>query len=137
MNRADLQRLASTRAREAQVLLDSDCYDGAYYLVGYAVECALKACVARQTRRYDFPDKRAVIESYVHDLEKLVRAAGLTGDFALESKRDTQFQLNWGIVKEWSEESRYSLWTKAQAEGLYKAVTDRRHGVLRWIKQHW
>jgi hypothetical protein len=73
MNRNDLHRLSATRAREARVLLDNSCYDGAYYLIRYAVECALKACIAKETRRYDFPDKRTVVESYVHDLDRLVK----------------------------------------------------------------
>jgi HEPN domain-containing protein len=40
MNRADFQKLAELRIREAKVLLDSKHYEGAYYLAGYAVECA-------------------------------------------------------------------------------------------------
>src|SRR5262249_10273775 len=56
MTRADLQQLSRLRRREARVLLDAGHSAGAYYLVGYAVECALKACIARSTRRYDFPE---------------------------------------------------------------------------------
>jgi hypothetical protein len=50
VNRAEFQKLADLRAREAGVLLAAKCYDGAYYLAGYAVECALKECIARKTR---------------------------------------------------------------------------------------
>jgi hypothetical protein len=57
MNRRDLQTLAKIRLKEAQALARLRLYDGAYYLAGYAVECALKACIARRTSRYDFPDK--------------------------------------------------------------------------------
>ncbi|MGH9765578.1 MAG: DNA-binding protein [Blastocatellia bacterium] len=117
--------------------MTNNCFDGAYYLIGYAIECALKACIAKHTRRYDFPDRRAVIESHVHDLERLVRTAGLQGDLSIESGRDAKFSDNWGIVKDWDEESRYKSWTKSQSQDLYRAVTDRRHGVLRWVKQHW
>jgi hypothetical protein len=48
VNRAEFQKLADLRAREAGVLLAARCYDGAYYLAGYAVECALKACIVFQ-----------------------------------------------------------------------------------------
>jgi HEPN domain-containing protein len=51
MNRADLQQLAELRITEAKVLLDNGFYAGAYYLAGYAVECALKACIAKLTNR--------------------------------------------------------------------------------------
>ena len=137
MNRTDLRRLSALRAKEARVLLDNGCYDGAYYLIGYAVECGLKACIAKRTQRYDFPDKRTVNESFTHNLEKLVQVIGLNGDLTIESRRDPAFRINWGVAKDWDEQSRYSTWTRSESENLYRAVTDRRHGVLRWVKQHW
>ncbi|HEX7677842.1 MAG TPA: HEPN domain-containing protein, partial [Thermoanaerobaculia bacterium] len=66
MNRQDLQWLARTRLSEARVLLAAKKYDGAYYLAGYAVECALKACVAKKVRKFDFPDKKLALDSYSH-----------------------------------------------------------------------
>ncbi|MCH9011178.1 MAG: HEPN domain-containing protein, partial [Chloroflexi bacterium] len=77
MNRADLQEISSLRVEEARVLLRNGYYSGAYYLIGYAVECALKACIAKQIRRYDFPDRKLVNDSYTHDLEKLLGVSGL------------------------------------------------------------
>jgi hypothetical protein len=44
---------------------------------------------------------------------------------------------NWDTVKEWNEESRYTRTTKAKAESLYEAITDKKHGVLSWLKQRW
>lgn len=47
MNRSDFQDLAQIRLAEAAALLQAERFDGAYYLAGYAVECALKACIAK------------------------------------------------------------------------------------------
>ena len=47
MNRLEFQQLAEVRVREAEALLAVGLWDGAYYLAGYAVECALKACILR------------------------------------------------------------------------------------------
>jgi hypothetical protein len=47
MNRAELQRLAKERISDAKVLLAARHWSAAYYLAGYAVECALKACIAK------------------------------------------------------------------------------------------
>lgn len=91
MNRQDLQGLARSRIAEARFLLRGGLHSGAYYLAGYAVECGLKACIAKKTRRFDFPDKKAVDSSYVHDLEKLVGVAGLTQELQLESKTRPAF----------------------------------------------
>lgn len=67
-------RLADTR-----VLLTNRRYAAAYYLCGYAVECGLKACIARQIRRHEVPpSSRFSSEVYTHDLSRLVTLAGLT-----------------------------------------------------------
>lgn len=55
MVRRDFQDLATVRIREAESLLAAGLFDGAYYLAGLAVECALKACIAKATQQYDSP----------------------------------------------------------------------------------
>ena len=42
-----------------------------------------------------------------------------------------------GYRKEWNESSRYARKTKAEAEDLYEAITDNKHGVLSWLKPRW
>jgi hypothetical protein len=75
MNRVDFQMIAFLRLEEAQILLAAESFSGAYYLAGYAVECALKACIAKATHQHDFPDKKRVNDSYSHDLTLLLRTA--------------------------------------------------------------
>ena len=137
MNRNDLQDLSRLRLREAGLLLRNQRYEGAYYLTGYVIEAALKACIAKQTKRHEFPDRKTVNESYSHDLEKLVRVAGLHRSLDAETRQDKAFEVNWSVIKDWSEESRYERRGKREAEDLYRAVTSRNHGVLRWIRRHW
>lgn len=138
MNRADLQRISMQRRREAAALLRAGLFPGAYYLTGYAVECALKACVARQVGKYDFPNKKLAQESWTHDLESLVRLAGVGPDLSRDAKLNAALQLNWAIVKDWSETARYDLTvTRVQARDLYSACTSRRNGILSWIRQRW
>ena len=57
MNRIDFQEIAELRLRESKALLAAGFPDGAYYLAGYAVECALKACIAKRSQEHDFPEK--------------------------------------------------------------------------------
>lgn len=138
MNRSDLQRLTRIRLREARVLLTNGHYQGAYYLLGYAVECALKACIARQTRRYDFPDRKLVNDSYTHDLSKLLSVSGLEPEYRKESDNNPTFELNWTIVKDWSEQSRYTVSVnKTRAADFRSAVVGRRHGILPWLQKWW
>ncbi len=111
--------------------------DGAYYLVGYSVECALKACIAKFTQRHDFPDKRMADDSYTHSFEKLLKVAELEKARSEEARRDDAFRENWDHVQWWSEQSRYKTTSAEKARRLVDAVSDRNHGVLRWLKRYW
>ena len=138
MNRVDLQKLSRLRVQEARVLLKSGQSAGAYYLAAYAVECALKACIARAVKRYQFPDRRTVNESYTHDLTQLIKVAGAQTALQTELRANAQFALNWAVVKDWSESARYSLViSPAQARDLFAAVTGNPNGVLPWLKKRW
>ncbi len=134
MDRHTFRQLASLRLREAKTLLRNGHYEGAYYLCGYSVECALKACLARQTKRYAFPPKVEDVREYyyTHKLPKLLDRVG--GPLATEMTGDK----NWAVVRGWSEETRYSVGTpKELAQQLYSAVADKKSGVLKCIKKYW
>jgi hypothetical protein len=111
--------------------------DGAYYLAGYAVECALKACIAREYAPEEWPEKQFVAECHTHEILKLVRLAGLEGVRAVDAAANPNLGTNWNIVKDWSERSRYERHTLAKAQRLYDAVTDAADGVLPWIRVRW
>jgi HEPN domain-containing protein len=143
MNRSEFQGLADLRLKEAKALLAAGFPEGAYYLAGYAVECALKACIARKTREFDFPEKKRVNESHTHDLGKLLVLAGLSEDLQLEFAADAAMEWRWGIVRDWSEESRYEVFQASEPERTQRAtlminvIGARIGGVMQWIKQHW
>jgi len=100
VNRNDLKQLSLIRLKEARVLLKNKNYEGCYYLCGYAIECGLKACIAKKTKKYDFPDKKTVDESYTHNLTTLVKTAGLIIELDKGMKSNPIFGTNWGIVKD-------------------------------------
>ncbi|MDY6786029.1 MAG: HEPN domain-containing protein [Cyanobacteriota bacterium] len=137
MNRNKLQTLARLRLAEAKVLLDRSQYSGAYYLSGYVVECALKACIAKETKEFDFPDLRTVRDSYIHDLEKLVKTSELKVELDRKADNDPDFAYNWSIAIQWSEASRYEIYDEEKAKAMYEAIADVNHGVLQWIEQYW
>ena len=134
--RKDLKILAELRAEEARVLLVRGKEQGAYYLAGYAVECALKACIAKKTKRFEFPQKRRYIEKvYSHDSDTLLDAAGLDAELQKEIAANQAFAANWNTVKDWNEESRYRT-SGLNGKDLYQAVTGP-NGVLPWIRLRW
>ena len=138
MNRSDLQALADLRITEAEVLLQNGMNAGAYYLAGYAIECGLKAAVAKQVNRHDFPSKRLANASHTHDLQQLLGLSGLAQQFKRDAGSDPDLELNWAVVKDWRENSRYTTRTSGQqARDLIEAITDPNSGVLTWLKRLW
>ena len=137
MTRADLQAMANLRLGEAQLLLERGSPSGAYYLAGYAVECALKACIAKSTVEHEFPDLSRVKDSWKHDLTDLVKTAGLQQDLQRSCVQDPAFERSWKIAITWSVESRYRTWQQIQAQNLLQALSDPTSGVMSWITKHW
>jgi hypothetical protein len=139
MNRADFQALTDVRIDEAQALLSltPSRPDAAYYLAGYAVECALKAAIAKLISQYDWPEKSFVNSIHTHDIFALVRFAGFEVDRMTDGAANPIRGNNWLIVDRWSEHSRYERHTDAEAAELINAITDSTDGVLPWIKARW
>ena len=133
VKRRDLQELAVIRLKDAQVLIENRRFDAAYYLAGYAVECALKACVAKKTERYEFPDKELALQVYIHDLTRLLKPAGLAQIWQEELEADLALGRMWGVVKEWSEQSRYRTYSRKDSVDMVKGA----QGVFECIKKFW
>ncbi len=137
MNKNELENLADIRVKEAEVLLKAKCYHGAYYLAGYALECTLKACIAKQIKAFDFPDRKLTNDSYTHDLTKLLLTAGLKQELDEQEKLNKDFKLNWAVAIRWSEESRYEYAIGEQdAQNLCNAISDLSSGILPWLKKY-
>jgi HEPN domain-containing protein len=137
MNRTDFQEIAEARLRESKALLAAGFSSGAYYLAGYAVECALKACIAKRTQEYDFPEKESR-NYYSHDLEELLAFAKLRIELDQSLRANVAMKTNWIIVQDWSEESRYDRTkTDQEAAELLKAIEDQAGGLLPWLRQRW
>ena len=136
--KAEFQVLAEERLVEAKALLDLEKWDGAYYLAGYAVELAIKACIIKTLMATDaFPRKEFSKDCYTHVIETLVKQAKLDDALKLATDADPDFESQWATAKDWSEQKRYHRIDKAEAQALYDAIADCEHGVLSWIKTQW
>ena len=137
LTKADLESLARVRMEDSTFLLSANKASSAYYLSGYAVELALKACISKLFKEGVIPDKWFVNAIYSHGLESLLSTSGLLPQLKVDSKADPQFAANWGIVTKWNEASRYEFWDPITAATMIQAITDEHHGVFQWVKKHW
>ena len=137
MDRATFKKLAASRLADAEALFAVRQYSGAYYLAGYSVECGLKACIARATRRFEFPDKNRVNGSYTHKLAELLKIAGLDSTLQVAMQTNPNLMNNWAVIKDWKEDSRYELHNRRAALDIVDAISDPQDGVLPWLAQYW
>jgi HEPN domain-containing protein len=131
-----------TASADARVLFKARRFDAAYYLAGYAVECAIKAHIAKMGRHHKFPAApETVRDIYTHDFDKLLKAANLAQTVEAAKKADVKFSLYWGVVKDWSEKTRYDRNGRRagqrKAQDIIEAVADPDHGVLKCLKINW
>lgn len=134
--RDDLKRIAQAKLDDSLLLWRNGSYSNAYYLAGYAVEIALKSCIARQVIAETIPDKEFLKQIYNHKFDILIGLAGMRIDLD-EAKKDSQFAANWALVNEWSPDSRYEIHEKAEAQFLVEAIGNKANGVFPWIQRHW
>jgi len=140
--RADWQRLAEDRILDARAHLTPgvERWSAAYYLVGYAVECGLKSCILARIAAYPeviFEDKRFSQVAWSHDVENLLRLAGLEADRDAAGVANPVFYRNWQLARTWNEQSRYLQKTQSEAQLLFDAIADPVEGVMQWIRVRW
>lgn len=139
MTRDEWRARSGAFEASARTLLDAAQYDIAYYLAGIAVECALKAKIARRFRANDIPDRKLVADIYQngHDLTGLVRYAQLENELMSEQASSPAFRDSWLAVTGWNVNARYQQWSQQEAVAIFSAVSQRGSGVLPWIRRHW
>ncbi|MGK6351361.1 HEPN domain-containing protein [Parapedobacter sp. DT-150] len=137
MKREEFKLIAKLRIDEAKTLLANGHYSGAYYLAGYALECGVKACLAKQISEHNIPEKKFINDIYTHDLQKLIKFDDDLNTSYETLKSDGEFIMNWTIVKDWNEQSRYKKYDKNQAEELINAILSKNKGILSWVQQYW
>lgn len=139
MNRIELQQLAALRLSDARALLaTSENNAGTYYMAGYAVECALKAVIAKNQGEYPFPDfgnRDFKKENYLtHSAKSLIHTADLEEKLSVSRSETPVLDGHWKVVEVWDVDSRYITSAERQnAEEMILAV----EGVLGWLKNYW
>ncbi len=103
----DLRNMARGRIEDAEALLAARRYDGAAYIVGYAVEYALKARIGTYyLGNPGWPETQdefsALKNLQSHKLENLLRLSGRDTRVAKRYKREWSF-----LTSKWAPEIRY------------------------------
>lgn len=137
MLRKDFQTLAIERLKDAKALLNANRYTASYYVSGLAFECAVKACLAGKTRRFEFPPKETR-EYYSHNIEALLKQAGLRTPLHEACVANPELGLSWNVIKDWKVDVRYGNAVSEQmARDMFSGLNARSNGMMAWIRQYW
>lgn len=132
--RQDLIRLHAEWLLDARTLLASHRYAGAYHAAGVALECALKARIARFTQAEEFPDLKLAKEAWDHDPRRLLALGDLV---RFMDTAPAAVQASWATVKDWRVESRYTHTVNpATVTAFVDALDDPTDGVITWLRNH-
>jgi|SRR5665213_806575 len=106
LDRSELLKIARARLADSVALLKARRYDGAAYLCGYAIECALKARIVATLKWTGFPDSKKEFERFAsfktHNLDTLLSLSGR------EEKIRSSHLTEWSEVAQWDPEVRYN-----------------------------
>lgn len=136
----DLKRLSKDRFEEGIILADKGKTEGAYYLLGYAIENALKACICKKMGLEEYPPNIDNPRSFMtHKIDDLIVLAGLSKEL-VNKQKDTKFEFHWKLIKQWNTEFRYQKAGTIDTDKLAKflvAINHKEKGVLSWLKEYW
>ncbi len=139
-SRQDLKKIALQKLKVAKILKNKNCFDTAFYLLGYVAEIALKARICRVLGT-DYPNSGELTKAFhTHKIEQLIQLTGLYSEYQQKYTTNVNFKSNWNTIKTWTESSRYNeIGTKSQTdvENFLAALEDNPDGVLTWIKKKW
>ena len=140
-NYRELKGIAKSRLKAAKILLEYSDYDGAVYMMGYALECCLKAIICKRLNLSQYPDKSGSKDKdnifKTHKFDILLTLSGLENDFSLNATPG-RYE-NWSELTRWSTEIRYEpigTQKEADAKRMYEALTEAPEGIITWVTKH-
>lgn len=140
-NCKELREIAKSRLKASEILMKHNDYDGAAYIMGYALECGLKAVICKRLNLSQYPDKNGNKDKEsifkTHNLDILLTLSGLENDFSLTSP--ARRSENWSDATKWTTDLRYApigTRKKLDVQRMHQALTELPDGVLTWITKH-
>jgi len=140
-----LKQIANARLKTVKLLINAKDWHGAANMMGYALECALKAVICKTLNLVSYPDRKSNkhIKSFflTHEFNSLLIVSGLENVFSLRGP-EKLFESWSNFTKEypgpvWTE-MRYdnNNWTGEKTKSLHDALVDPQHGIITYIEKN-
>jgi hypothetical protein len=109
-----LTYLCNERHGDALTLYDAGRFHGAFYLLGYVIEIAIKKRICMTLQWEGYPNSRKAFENFnsfkTHDLDNLLHLSGV------EKKIKKELLWAWSAINKWCPEIRYLPQEKTSQE---------------------
>jgi hypothetical protein len=106
-------------------------------LIGYVVECGLKAMICKRLNLIEYPDTGKYTDVFAsHALDRLLILSGYSSD--IEITKNPDLFNNWSkLTKDWKPEIRYiqGAYSKNVIAEKIAALEDNTNGLLLWFKK--
>jgi len=139
IRRETFKRVAIKKLEAAKILFAAGDYDTAGYLLGYVVECSIKAIICKRLRLTEYPDTGRHKDVFAsHDFDRLLMLSGYSSEVTLTVNPD--LFPNWStLTKDWKPETRYNegVYNKNVIQDKIIALEEPKNGFLNWIKKRW
>lgn len=106
-----LDSLAKERMLDAEMLYQSNRYDGAIYLCGYVLEYTLKSQICKHNGWIEFTPLSNSTSFTIHSLDELLKLSGKENDILLRVNKDWLF-----VKNNWAPANRYIVNDRSLSE---------------------
>ncbi len=140
-NGRELKDISKARLKTVDVLLNANDWEGASYMMGYVLECALKSVICKTLHLVSYPEKIGsdkIIKFFkTHDFDVLLTLSGMEDIFGFSGPGFSSWS---GFTQEypgdWST-MRYTQnpnWDGIKTKKVYTYLVDPTTGILTFIK---
>ncbi|CAG1020046.1 hypothetical protein DOJK_00037 [Patescibacteria group bacterium] len=144
-DRDSFKKSCNAHLKSAKILMRAEDWEAAAYMLGHALECALKALICNKLQLSSYPEKK---HFKTHEFVELKVLAGLNKIFSPSGNADefnswsafiSEYPDNWVSMRYQipSSSTAPRVWDETKVKSLYNNLTDPQTGVLRVIKKRW
>ncbi len=148
-NRDSFKQVARARIRTLNILMKEEDWEGAAYIMGHVLECALKALICRTLRLESYPtekDQPKIAALFLnHEFQALLKISGMENVFSDRGPKaiwqnwsdfTIEFPGNWTLMR-YEPNKAPRNWDDLKVKGLYTNLMGKPNGIVTQIKRRW